>query len=138
MKFLRAMKKIKKQIIAAVMACVLGIGGIYSVHASVINDAKNKKNEAQQELDNLNSQIDEIQAAQSDLQEEMDAYDDQLMALLTDMDLLENDMTTIKMSTSMIVKRIRFSILSPRPSVWCLLTKFCNYLIDHASFCLAF
>ena len=94
MKFLRAMKKlkIKKQIIAAVMACVLGIGGIYSVHASVINDAKNKKNEAQQELDNLNSQIDEIQAAQSDLQEEMDAYDDQLMALLTDMDLLEHDM----------------------------------------------
>ena len=94
MKFLRAMKKIKikKQIIAAVMACVIGIGGIYSVHASVINDAKNKKNEAQQELDNLNSQIDEIQAAQSDLQEEMDAYDDQLMALLTDMDLLENDM----------------------------------------------
>ena len=94
MKFLRAMKKlkIKQQIIAAVMACVLGIGGIYSVHASVINDAKNKKNEAQQELDNLNSQIDEIQAAQSDLQEEMDAYDDQLMALLTDMDLLENDM----------------------------------------------
>ena len=93
MKFLRAMKKlkIKQQIIAAVMACVLGIGGIYSVHASVINDAKNKKNEAQQELDNLNSQIDEIQAAQSDLQEEMDAYDDQLMALLTDMDLLEND-----------------------------------------------
>lgn len=94
MKFLRAMKKlkIKKQIIAAVMTCVLGIGGIYSVHASVINDAKNKKNEAQQELDNLNSQIDEIQAAQSDLQEEMDAYDDQLMALLTDMDLLEHDM----------------------------------------------
>ena len=42
-------------------------------------------------MDNLNSQIDEIQAAQSDLQEEMDAYDDQLMALLTDMDLLEND-----------------------------------------------
>ena len=43
MKFLRAMKKlkIKKQIIAAVMTCVLGIGGIYSVHASVINDAKN-------------------------------------------------------------------------------------------------
>ena len=94
MKFLRAMKKIKikKQIIAAVMACVLGIGGIYSVHASVINDAKNKKNEAQQELDNLNSQIDEIQPAQSDLQEEMDPYDDQLMALLTDMDLLENDL----------------------------------------------
>lgn len=61
------------------------------MHASVINDAKNKKNEAQQELDNLNSQIDEIQAAQSDLQEEMDAYDDQLMALLTDMDLLEHD-----------------------------------------------
>ena len=51
MKFLRAMKKlkIKQQIMAAVMACVLGIGGIYSVHASVINDAKNKKNEAQQE-----------------------------------------------------------------------------------------
>lgn len=90
MVILRAINK-RKKILAAVMACILGFGGIYSVNASVINDANNKKNQAQQELDNINSQIDSIRAAQSDLQEEMDAYDDQLMALLTDMDLLEAD-----------------------------------------------
>lgn len=82
----------KRRWIALILTCVLGMTGIGSVRASVINDANKKKNEAQQELDNVNSQIESIKAAQSDLQEEMDAYDDQLMALLTDMDLLENDM----------------------------------------------
>lgn len=93
MKFIKEIDiHIRKKITAAVMAGVLGMTGLYSVHASVINDAENKKNEAQQELDNINSQIDNIKAAQSDLQEEMEAYDEQLMSLLTDMDLLEADM----------------------------------------------
>ena len=82
----------RRRVIALIVTCALGMTGVGSVRASVINDANKKKNEAQQELDNVNSQIESIKAAQSDLQEEMDAYDDQLMALLTDMDLLQNDM----------------------------------------------
>ena len=81
----------RKRMIALLTVFALALTGIGTVRASVINDANKKKNEAQQELDNVNSQIESIKAAQSDLQEEMDAYDDQLMALLTDMDLLEHD-----------------------------------------------
>lgn len=97
MKKLRTVKmektwKRKRRFLAAATACVLGLCGLSSVRASVIDDAQNKKDEAQQELDEINSQIDEIKAAQSDLQEEMEAYDDELMGLLTDIELLEADM----------------------------------------------
>ena len=86
----------KKRMIALLTVFALALTGIGTVRASVINDANKKKNEAQQELDNVNSQIESIKAAQSDLQEEMDAYDDQLMALLTEIDLLENDIDNKK------------------------------------------
>ena len=95
MKLKQAIKELnkRKRMVAAVLAVSLAVTGVGTVSASVINDAKNKKNEAQQGLNDAKSKINEIQAAQSDLQEEMDAYDDQLMGLLTDMDLLETDIT---------------------------------------------
>ena len=82
----------KKRCIAAVLALSVAIAGYRSVFASTIQDAQNKKNEAQENLDAINEQIDAINEAQSNLQEEMEAYDDMLMALLTDMELLESDM----------------------------------------------
>ena len=73
-------------------------GSGYSVYASKIDkaqekkeDAENLKEEAQESLDAINSQIDSIHAAQSGLQQEMEAYDAQLMGLLTDMELLDAD-----------------------------------------------
>ena len=95
MKLQQAIKEMnkRKRMIAAVLSLSLAFTGIGTVSASVINDAKNKKSEAQQELNNVNNKINEIKAAQSDLQEEMEAYDDQLMGLLTDMDLLETDIS---------------------------------------------
>ena len=95
MKLQQAIKEMnkRKRMIAAVLSLSLAFTGIGTVSAYVINDAKNKKSEAQQELNNVNNKINEIKAAQSDLQEEMEAYDDQLMGLLTDMDLLETDIS---------------------------------------------
>lgn len=73
------------------MAGVIGFACFYSADASVIKDAKKKKNEAQQNLDNINQQINNIQSEQSKVKSQMAAYDEQLMSLLTDMELLKTD-----------------------------------------------
>ena len=52
---------------------------------------RRKKNEAQQNLDNINQQINNIQSEQSKVKSQMAAYDEQLMSLLTDMELLKTD-----------------------------------------------
>ncbi len=81
----------QKKKTAIILSLVLGITSFYTVQASVINDAQSKKNEAQKELNQVNNEINRIKEAQSSLQKQMDAYDNQLMSLLTDMDLLEAD-----------------------------------------------
>ena len=78
-----------KRMIAVMMAGVIGFACFYSADASVIKDAKKKKNEAQQNLDNINQQINNIQSEQSKVKSQMAAYDEQLMSLLTDMELLK-------------------------------------------------
>ena len=80
-----------KRMIAVMMAGVIGFACFYSADASVIKDAKKKKNEAQQNLDNINQQINNIQSEQSKVKSQMAAYDEQLMSLLTDMELLKTD-----------------------------------------------
>ena len=80
-----------KRMIAVMMAGVIGFACFYSADASVIKDAKKKKNEAQQNLDNINQQINNIQSEQSKVKSQMAAYDEQLMSLLTDMELLKTN-----------------------------------------------
>ena len=94
MKWEKALKYTRKhkRMIAVMMAGVIGFACFYSADASVIKDAKKKKNEAQQNLDNINQQINNIQSEQSKVKSQMAAYDEQLMSLLTDMELLKTDM----------------------------------------------
>lgn len=87
-----------RKIIALLLTFSILAGSGYSVYASKIEEAQNKKEnaenlkeEAQQELDEINNQIDSIHAAQSQLQQEMEEYDAQLIGLLTDMELLDAD-----------------------------------------------
>ena len=56
MKWEKALKYTRKhkRMIAVMMAGVIGFACFYSADASVIKDAKKKKNEAQQNLDNIN------------------------------------------------------------------------------------
>ena len=93
MKWEKALKytRKRKRMIAVMMAGVIGFACFYSADASVIKDAKKKKNEAQQNLDNINQQINNIQSEQSKVKSQMAAYDEQLMSLLTDMELLKTD-----------------------------------------------
>ena len=89
MKWEKALKYTRKhkRMIAVMMAGVIGFACFYSADASVIKDAKKKKNEAQQNLDKINN----IQSEQSKVKSQMAAYDEQLMSLLTDMELLKTD-----------------------------------------------
>ena len=81
MKWEKALKYSRnhKRMIAVMMAGVIGFACFYSADASVIKDAKKKKNEAQQNLDNINQQINNIQSEQSKVKSQMAAYDEQLM-----------------------------------------------------------
>ena len=81
-----------KKLLAFALAGIIGFAGFYSVEASAIKDAQKKKDEAQENLNEVNRQIEDIQNEQSVLQQQMADYDGQLMSLLTDMELLRTDM----------------------------------------------
>ena len=81
----------KKDGEALVLIGALGIVCARPAFASVIKNAESKKAQAQEDLDEVNRQIDNIHAAQNSLQAEMNRYDDELMRLLTDMEILQGD-----------------------------------------------
>lgn len=76
---------------AGLLVAVLVITCGRPVAASVIKDAETKKNEAQENLNEINEEIENIHSAQNRLQAEMEGYDQQMMQLLTDMEILEGD-----------------------------------------------
>ena len=51
------MRHFKKRVLALLLAGAVGIGNYASVSASAIKDAQDKKDEAQQELNQVNQQI---------------------------------------------------------------------------------
>ena len=88
----------KKKVISIMLVAALMLGCYRPVAASnVINDAEEKKEEAQENLDKVNQQIQDIHAAQDILQAQMAQYDSQMMALLTDMEILESDIALQEM-----------------------------------------
>lgn len=81
-----------KRILSALLVGTLLAGGVgNAVYASQLEDAKDKRDEAQANLDKVNKEIEKLNEAQDKLQAEMNAYDDALMALLTDLTLLSED-----------------------------------------------
>ena len=84
-------KYIKNRCIAAALVVFVAFANLHSIQASTIQDAEDKRDEAQENLEEINDQIDAINEAQSSLQEEMAVYDEMLIGLLTDMDILETD-----------------------------------------------
>ena len=82
----------RKKRTAMLLLLVLGIGCARPIAADVIGDAQKEKENAQANLNEINRQIQGIQAAQNSLQAEMAGYDEQLMVVLTDMELLQSDM----------------------------------------------
>lgn len=84
----------KGRITALCLAGLMAAGLFMNAEASTIKDAQKKKAEAQENLDEVNQQIQNIQSTQSRLQGEMQEYDNQLMSLLTDMELLQADIAS--------------------------------------------
>lgn len=93
-KKLRKNPYLKKRILSALLVAMLGVTSYQTVSASskAIDDAERKKGEAEENLNEVNRQIQEIESAQNSLQAEMASYDNQLMTLLTDMEILAADM----------------------------------------------
>lgn len=90
----------KRRNMALLLAAALSVGSARPVAVlatSAIDNAQQKKEEAQEELNQVNREIANIQAAQNSLQSEMAGYDAQLMVVLTDMDILQGDIETQEM-----------------------------------------
>ena len=81
-----------KKALSLLLAGVMGVVCVSPALASTIKKAENKRQEAQQNLNEVNREIDDIHAVQNSLQAQMNAYDNELMARLTDMDILKADM----------------------------------------------
>ncbi|MDY5882563.1 MAG: NlpC/P60 family protein [Roseburia sp.] len=84
-------KQMQKRLLAAVIVAAVGIVDFSTVSATSLKDAQDKKNEAQSNLDDINNTIGDLKSEQSQLENEKSQYDSQLMSLLTDMDVLEQD-----------------------------------------------
>ncbi|MDD6216976.1 MAG: NlpC/P60 family protein [Roseburia sp.] len=84
-------KQMQKRLLAAVIVAAVGIVDFSAVSATSLKDAQDKKNEAQSNLDDINNTIGDLKSEQSQLENEKSQYDSQLMSLLTDMDVLEQD-----------------------------------------------
>ncbi len=81
-----------KRILSALLVGTLLLGGVgTATYASQLEDAKDKRDEAQKNLDKVNKEIEKLNKAQDELQAQMEAYDEELMALLTDLVLLGED-----------------------------------------------
>lgn len=84
----------KKRCAAAIMVVVLGFSSYMSATATTIKNAQEKKDAAEENLNEVKQQIQNIQSEQNNLQAEMESYDNQLMSLLTDMEILQSDIDT--------------------------------------------
>ena len=82
-----------KRIIAAALVVALAGGMAQSTGASAIQDAKDKINEANQQLDQTKSQISDIEKKQNSLQQEIDSLDSELVALLLDIEVLKDEIS---------------------------------------------
>lgn len=81
-----------KRVLSALLVGTMLLGSVSTAtYASQLQDAKDKRDEAQKELDKVNKELEKLNKAQSTLQAQMDAYDEALIALLTDLTLLEED-----------------------------------------------
>lgn len=84
-------KQMQKRLLAAVIVAAVGIVDFSTVSATSLKDAQDKKSQAQSNLDDINNTIGDLKSEQSQLENEKSQYDSQLMSLLTDMDVLEQD-----------------------------------------------
>ena len=80
----------KKRLLATVLAAVMIISGTQIAGATSLSQARSQKNQAQNKLDSVNSQIADIESQQSSLQSEIDKVDSELVDVLVSLDLISD------------------------------------------------
>lgn len=80
----------KKRLLATVLAAVMIISGTQIAGATSLSPARSQKNQAQNKLDSVNSQIADIESQQSSLQSEIDKVDSDLVDVLVSLDLISD------------------------------------------------
>lgn len=80
----------KKRLLATVLAAVMIISGTQIAGATSLSQARSQKNQAQNKLDSVNSQIADIGSQQSSLQSEIDKVDSDLVDVLVSLDLISD------------------------------------------------
>lgn len=78
--------------ISLLLALLVGLNHGAQVAAGTIQNANNKKNEAQEGLDSVNQNIGSIQARQGELQAEINALDAELVQVILSLNILEVDL----------------------------------------------
>lgn len=84
-------KRIGKAVLA--FAVILGMMRVPAVLASSINEANQKKEEAENGLNAANSDISQIENEQSRLQGEINSLDAELVSVIMNLSILENELT---------------------------------------------
>ena len=80
----------KKKIIALGLVVAMALSGTQVAGATTLSKAKSQKNEAQNKLNSVNSQIQDIESQQSSLQSEIDKVDSDLVDVLVSLDLISD------------------------------------------------
>lgn len=74
------------------LALLLGLGHVAQVSAGTIQEANDKKDEAQNELNSVNQKIGQIEQKQGELQTEINALDAELVDVILSLNILEGDL----------------------------------------------
>lgn len=81
-----------KKIAAALTIAVLGLSCFQNAQASALSNAQNKKNEAQQDLNNANAAIQAIEDRQAELQGQIDEANADLFDTLVNLGIVEQEL----------------------------------------------
>lgn len=94
--------KITRRIMAAALVAVLGMTNCQSAFATTLSNAKDKKQEAEKNLDSVKQNISDIESKQAALQTEIDKVDADLVNLLVNIDILNGELDDKKAEVKQI------------------------------------
>lgn len=80
-----------KRILSVMIAAVCFFCAVTNVHATTISDLKKQKEEAQDQLDEINDNIDSMKGEQVEIQNEMDEVNVELMQTIASVEMLEEE-----------------------------------------------
>lgn len=80
-----------KRILSVMIVAVCFFGTVTNVHATTISDLKKQKEEAQDQLDEINDNIDSMKGEQAEINNEMDEVNVELMQTIASVEMLEEE-----------------------------------------------